>query len=248
MEQKLKGKVALITGSSSGIGKAVAKLFATHGANIIVTSFSKKEEGNQTLKEIKALSNTKHIHINCDLSKRIEVQKTFAKIEKEYGRLDILINNAGIAPSTPFKDIRDNNFDAVFSTNVKSIIWCSQLASKLMKNKGWIVNTGSVRGLDYAGRSINYSASKAAVHSLTKTLALELAPNIFVNAVLPGITDTPLHQNKTPETIKKMVDETLLKRFTSPDEIASAYLFFVIQEYITGSLLVADGGMSLLCR
>lgn len=249
MDGKLSGKIALVTGSSSGIGKAVAILFAKEGADVIITSNKNIQGGENTLKEMQSInSNGKFLHMNCNLGVHQDVKNLFEKIKNEYGKLDILINNAGTSPSWPLLDITEEKFDSVINSNVKSVLFCSQEASKLMKEKGWIVNTSSIRGLDYAGRSIAYASTKAAINSLTKTIALELAPRIYVNAVLPGFVYTPNYDKNPPELNKKFIENCPLKRFITCEEIASSYLFLATQEYLTGTLLVADGGSTILGR
>ncbi len=249
MSEVLKGKVAFVTGASSGIGKSVAILFAKEGADVIITSFKNKTGGDNTLEEMKKINpKGEFLHINADLGNFVEVQKAFAKIKEKFGKLDILINNAGNSPAWKLLDITEEKFDSVISSNVKSVLFCTQEAVKLMKDKGWIVNTSSIRGLDYAGRSIAYASTKAAINSLTKTIALEVAPKIFVNAVLPGFVYTPNYDKNPPELNKKFIDGCPIKRFITSDEIASSYLFLVTQEYLTGTLLVADGGSTILGR
>ncbi len=249
MSEQLKGKVAFVTGASSGIGKAVAILFAKEGADVIITSHKNREGGESTIKEMKKVNKSgRFLHINLDIGKLSDVKNAFAEIKKKYDKLDILINNAGSSPSWKLLDITEEGFDRVVNTNVKSVLWCTQEATKLMGEKGWIVNTSSIRGLDYAGRSIAYAATKAAVNSLTKTIASELAPRIFVNAVLPGFVYTPNYDKFPPELNEKFIAGCPIKRFITTDEIASSYLFLATQEYLTGTLLVADGGSTILGR
>ena len=188
------------------------------------------------------------MHVNCDLGKRNEVEKVFDDIKKKYGRLDILVNNAGF--SSPIKSLKattEESFDEVINSNVKSVIWCSQFAAELMIDMGWIINTSSIRGLEYSGRAISYSLAKAAVNSLTKTMALELAPKIYVNAVLPGsVSQTKIYDNRKPEANATFDNRLPLKKAIKAEEIAESYLFLATQNYLTGTLLLADGGLTLL--
>ena len=243
----MKNKVVFITGSSSGIGKAVAILFAKKGANVIVSSHSNFNDGEKVLEELQKIGGN-HMHINCDLSSQDEVKNAFEKIKTKYGKLDILINNAGFSsPERSLSQITEVGLDKVLGANIKSLIWCSQFAVPLMKNGGQIINTSSIRGLDYAGKALGYSCAKAAVNSLTKTLALELAPNILVNAVLPGsVSDTKIYNNRAPEINDAFAKKLPLKKSISASEIANCYLFLATQNYLTGTLLLADGGMTLL--
>lgn len=249
MGNSLFGKVAFVTGASSGIGRSVAILFAKEGANVIISSHKNKDGGEAVVAEMMNINpKGKFLHINCNLGNLTEVKDAFSQINVMFGQLDILINNAGTSPSYKLLEITEENFDNLINSNVKSVLWCTQEATKLMKGKGWIVNTSSIRGLDYAGRSIAYSATKAAVNSLTKTIANELAPNILVNAVLPGFVYTHNYDKNSPELNERFINGCPLKRFITCDEIANSYLFLATQEYLTGTLLVADAGSTILGR
>ena len=243
----MKNKVVFITGSSSGIGKAIAILFAKKGANIIISSHSNFNDGEKVLKELQKIGGN-HMHINCDLSRQNEVKNAFEKIKAKYGRLDILINNAGFSsPERSLSQITEDGLDKVLGANIKSLIWCSQFAVPLMNKGGQIINTSSIRGLDYAGKALGYSCAKSAVNSLTKTLALELAQNILVNAVLPGsVSDTKIYNSRAVEVNEAFAKKLPLKKSISASEIANCYLFLATQNYLTGTLLLADGGMTLL--
>ena len=182
---KLKGKISLITGSSTGIGKAVARLFAEEGANVIICSNTSNEQGNKVLKEIKE-KGSDAIYIQADLTKETDIKNMFNIIKEKYGKLDILINNAGRTFNIPFKEITEETITRDINTNLTSAILCSKYAVELMNDEGWIINTSSIRGVDYSGRPgiIGYCSAKAGINSFTKTLAMELAPKIYVNAVI----------------------------------------------------------------
>lgn len=250
MEQKLNGKVALVTGSSSGIGKAIALRFAKEGANVVVTSSAKSAEKGEKVAQLAREMGTNSIYIQTDLSNENEIDMMFDKIETDYGKLDILINNAGVQTGGSLENISIKKMEYEMQVNVYALIKCSQRAKDLMKKKGWIINTSSFRGLDYAGRSpiMGYCATKAAINNITRTMALELAPNIIVNAVMPGFVYTENYNNFSDELKKIWLENTAIKRFVSPEEIAEVYLMLATTEIITGTIVAADGGASLLNR
>ena len=183
---KLKGKVALVTGGSTGIGKAVAELYAKEGANVIICSSRTVSEGEKVAQALKNMG-TNSMYIQADLTKEDEVKRLFEKIKEEYGKLDILVNNAGKSTNTKFEDINQENIQLDIETNFTSAVLCSKYAIELMKDEGWIINTSSIRGTDYSGRAglMGYCAGKAALNSFTKNLAMQLAPKIYVNAIAP---------------------------------------------------------------
>ncbi len=246
---KLKGKVALVTGSSTGIGKAVAMLFAKEGANVIICSNTSSEEGNVVLKEIKE-TGSDAIYIQADLTKEIDIKNMFNKIKEKYGKLDILINNAGRTFNTLFKDITEETITRDINTNLTSAILCSKYAVELMNDEGWIVNTSSIRGIDYSGRAgiIGYCSAKAGINSLTKTLAMELAPKIYVNAVAPGFVYTNYMNSVTEEMKQSWLKNIPINKFIEPEEIAEVYLMLATSRIFTGSIVTPDGGYSLLNR
>ena len=168
---KLTGKNVLITGSSSGIGKAIALLFADEGANVILCSNRSTSKGNEVLSEIKAKGSIAEYY-SADLRKEENIKELFAQIEKKYGHLDVLVNNAGRTFNVGFDELTEESLLQDIQTNLTSSILCSKYAVPLMKEEhGWIINTSSIRGIDYSGRPgiIGYCASKAGISSFTKT-------------------------------------------------------------------------------
>jgi len=242
---KLKDKVALITGSSRGIGRATAILFAKEGATVIINYFSDESAAKSVLNEI----NGNGMIIKADISNEEDINKMFKIISEKYGRLDILVNNAGIVKVKPFKELTLEEWNKTYSVNITGMFLCSQKAIELMKGKGSIINISSIRGLFNQGRPpiLDYSTSKAAVISLTKTLAKELAPNIRVNAVGPGMTNTDIVKTIPKESIEQFKKDIYLKRLIEPEEVAKAILFLCSDDAsaITGDLLMVDGGQSL---
>ncbi len=245
---KLKGKVAIITGSAANIGKATAVLFASEGAKVVINTKSNVEAGQAVVDEIKK-SGGEAIFVQADLAQQSEVDKLFSATLEAFGTVDILVNNAGVANGKAFLETTKEDWVRGFEDNFFDMVLCSQAAAKVMKEKGSgvILNTTSIRGIEHTGREgiMPYSAAKAAAISFTKTLAKELAPDIRVNAVAPGFVITP-NYDKTPQEVKdQFIDGTLIKRWIQPQEIAGAFLYLATAEAVTGENLVVDGGFTL---
>lgn len=246
----LKDKNVLVTGSSSGIGKAIAILFAQEGANVILCSNKSVREGEKVLSEIISMGSNASYY-SVDLQKESEIKILFDKIKQRYGTLDVLINNAGRTFNVNFDDVTEESLTQDIKTNLISSILCSKYALELMKNEnGWIVNTSSIRGVDYSGRPgiMGYCAAKTGINSFTKTLAAELAPNIFVNAVAPGFVDTGYIDSMDDDIVSSWLKNIPINRFIQPKEIAKVYLLLATSKIFTGSIIVSDGGYSLLGR
>lgn len=241
-------KTALVTGGSTGIGAAIALQLAEDGFNVLITGRNEK-----TLSE----SAAQHDNIDfiiSDVSNHDDVIKTIAHIEKTYARLDVLVNNAGIATPLPFEEITLEHYDKIFNINVRGLIDITQAALPLLKqSKGNIINNASIVADDpFVGLSV-YSASKAAVITFTKVLAKEFAEyGIRVNAVSPGPITTPLFNKMELSEVEQeemgdsIVSLVPLGRFGNPDEIASTVAFLASEKasYITGAQYKVDGGMA----
>jgi len=244
----VKNKTVLITGSSSGIGAATAKLFAKEGAKVVVNCKSNIKGAEAVVKQIKKAKG-KAIAVQADISKQDDVDRLFSETKKAFGEVDILINNAGTARGKAFLDTTYEDWVNEFDDNLFGTVLCSQKAAKSMlkKKSGKILNTSSIRGLSSTGREgiMPYSASKAAVVNFTKTLAKELGPNIQVNAIAPGFVYTP-NYDKAPDKVKKgFIDGTIIKRWIDVEEIAEAFLFLAKADAVTGQVIVVDGGFTL---
>ena len=239
-------KVALITGASSGIGSATAKLFAQEGWHVIGVARRKmnKPEG------------INH-YIFGDVSKVSDVQRIFDEITNEEGHIDALINNAGIQICKPLVETTIEEWDAIMNTNVRSIFLCVKNAYPLMhEHGGSIVNVSSVHAIATSASIAAYAASKGAILTLTRAMAIELAhENLRVNAVLPGAVDTPmlragfkrghLKVSDPQQQIEELSCRTVIGRIGTPEEIAQAILFLADESrssFITGQMLVVDGG------
>ena len=243
----LNGKVALITGGSRGIGKAIAIKLASYKANIVINYTSNKEHALKVKEEIESYG-VKSIVIKCDVSKSDEVNNMIEEVVKEFGQIDILVNNAGITRDGLLMRMKEEDFDSVIDINLKGVFNCTKSATKYMMKKryGKIINISSVVGLIGNAGQANYCASKAGVIGLTKSSARELASrNINVNAIAPGFIDTDM-----TSVLNENLKETILKnipqnRFGSPEDVANLVLFLAsdMSSYITGQIINVDGGM-----
>jgi len=230
---ELKGKVALITGSSRGIGKTTALRFAEEGAKIIVnyhiSNFEPDAEANAK-KVVEEIRKKGHevMAIKCDVSQENEVKNMVDKIIEKFGRIDILINNAGIVYDVPLFEKTVEQWKETLDTNLIGIFLCSKYVSKKMltQGSGNIINISSTNGINsFSPESADYDASKSGVISLTKNLAEKLAPSIRVNCITPGWVDTEMNKNLSKDFMKKEKEKTFLKRFANSEEISSVALF-----------------------
>ena len=245
---ELYDKVALITGAARGIGRAIALKLYTHGANIVINDIVSENEINQNLQEIKKGTN-EVIGIKADITKLDEVEKMIKEIIKKFGKIDFLVNNAGIIRDSLLIRMKEGDWDAVINVNLKGTFNCSRTVAKYMmrqKTGGKIVNISSVIGLIGNIGQSNYSASKAGIIGLTKSMAKELAlRNINVNAVAPGFIETDMTQ-KLPEKIRNSLQEKIpLRRLGTVEDVAQVVYFLVSEasNYITGQVIKVDGGM-----
>ena len=243
---QLKDKVALVTGSAQGIGKAIALALAQAGANIIVSDIN-FELASRTAEEIQK-TGVKAVSQKMNVADPPDVEAGVKKAVEEMGRIDILVNNAGITKDTLFVRMKKEDWDLVLSINLTGVFnLCKAIAPLMMKQRsGKIINIASIVGeMGNVGQS-NYSASKAGVIGLTKTLARELAPRgITVNAIAPGFIQTAM-TDKIPEDIKKkMLEQVPLGKLGQPEDVAAAALFLAsgAADYVTGQILNVNGGM-----
>jgi 3-oxoacyl-[acyl-carrier protein] reductase len=244
----IKNKVAIITGSSSNIGKATALLFAQAGAKVVINSNINITGGQEVVNTIAKLGG-EAIFVQADVSLEQDVLRLFNRTIDQFGTVDILINNAGVTLGQPFLETTVDIWQQALASNLISAVLCSREAAKIMlkKEQGSIINTVSVRGIEHTGREgiMAYSAAKAGLINFTKTLAKELAPNIFVNAIAPGFVYTHNFAKMPQELVDSFINATLIKRFIQPEEIAESYLFLARSNIITGEVLVVDGGFTL---
>ncbi|MFQ3237066.1 MAG: NAD(P)-dependent dehydrogenase (short-subunit alcohol dehydrogenase family) [Paraglaciecola sp.] len=244
----LSGKVALVTGASRGIGESIARLLAAYGAHVIVSS--RKIEGCETVAASIRENGGKATALSCHVGEMEQIDATFATIKNQFGRLDILVNNAAANPF--FGHILDTDLAAYNKTvdvNIRGYFFMSIAAGKMMKEQGGgvILNTASVNGISPGAMQGIYSITKAAVISMTKAFAKECGPlNIRVNALLPGLTETKFASALTSnEKILKTALKTIpLGRVAQPDEMAGTVLYLVsdASSYTTGTTVTVDGG------
>ena len=248
---RFQDKVALVTGSSTGIGRATAIELAKEGALVIINCKQSTDKAHQVVHQIKEFGG-KAMFIQADISKEDEVKAMVKQIIEKHGKIDILVNNAGITRQSKFLELSPEDFQKTININLIGTFLCLKHVAQemILKHKGKIVNVASIRGLENCARKdmVDYSAAKAGVISLTKSLAKELSPQgIQVNAVAPGITETELIKNLSADAQKAAVDGAIIKRMAEPKEIAKAILFLASEDanYITGEVLVIDGGYNL---
>jgi NAD(P)-dependent dehydrogenase (short-subunit alcohol dehydrogenase family) len=244
---RLQGKVALVTGAASGIGAATAKRFAREGALVVVNDA--KAEGVEAVAAELRAAGAKAVVAVGDVSKKADCERMVGEAVRTFGRLDILINNAGINRDAMAAKMTEEQWDAVLAVNLKGTFLCAQAALPGMRERAWgrVVNTSSIGSLGNIGQA-NYAASKAGVIGLTKTLALEYARHgVTVNAVAPGPVMTAMLAG-VPDPIKeKIIAQVPVGRIAAPDEIASVHVFLASDEaaFITGQVIFVDGGMSV---
>ena len=241
----LKGKIAVITGGTRGIGFATAKKFLGNEAKVVLLG-SKQETVEKAIKELKQMnSNYDVIGFYPNLSSKEEMNEVFKKIKEIYGRIDILINNAGISSKTKIEDYSEEEYDKITNLNIKSVFNCSkQIIPYLKETKGVILNTSSMVSIYGQPSGVMYPTTKFAVNGITKSLARELAPQgIRVNAVAPGIINTDMVAKLPKEMIEPLIKTIPFGRIGEPEDIANAFLFLSsnLSSYITGVVLSVDG-------
>ena len=245
---KLKGKVALITGGDSGIGRAVAVLFAREGADVAITYLPEEESDAKETKAAVESEGRRALIISGDITDSKFCQKAVETTVKNFDKLDILVNNAAYQQGREsLEDISDEQWDHTFKTNIYGYFRMTKAALPHLKKKSVIINTGSITGLEGSKDLLDYSATKGAIHAFTKSLAQNLIEKgIRVNCVAPGPVWTPLNPaDKSPKEVAEFGADTPIKRPAQPEEIAPAYVYFasdVDSSYVTGEVLTLLGG------
>lgn len=242
-------QTALITGAVRGIGRAIALRLAKDGVNVVVNYTSAEKEAEETAREAEKLG-VQALLVQADVSKKEEVEQLFEKAMTLTGRIDILINNAGITRDNLILRMKEEDFDRVIEINLKGSYNCMKKASRIMLKQryGRIVNISSVVGLRGNPGQVNYAASKAGVIGMTKSLAKELASrNITVNALAPGMIETKMSEQMSEAAKKQMLSMIPAGRIGRPEDVANAAAFLAGEEaaYITGQVLCVDGGMAV---
>lgn len=243
----LKDQVALVTGASRGIGRAIAQKLAANGAKVVVNYAGNEQKAQETVDSI-ITAGGEAIKIKADVSKESDVKAMVKQTLDAFGRIDILVNNAGITRDNLIMRMSEEDFDQVIDTNLKGVFLCTKSVIRpMMKQKfGKIINVSSVVGISGNAGQANYVSAKAAVIGLTKTTAKELASrNILVNAIAPGFITTEMTDQLTDEQKKSMLELIPLKSLGKAEDVANAALFLAsdMSSYITGQTLQVDGGM-----
>ncbi|NTV55707.1 MAG: 3-oxoacyl-ACP reductase FabG [Deltaproteobacteria bacterium] len=249
---KLKDKVALVTGSSRGVGKSIALAFAKEGAKVMINYTSNEKAANEVLETIQKMGGQAKV-FKADVAKKAEAQALVQATVDAFGGLDILVNNAGFTRPAMMLKMTEEQWDAVVNIHLKGAWLCAQAAAPHMiaKNSGKIINVTSVAGMVGTVGQINYSAAKGGVISMTKSMARELARNnICANVISLGIVPTDMSEKiTTDEKLKEIyMNRILLKRFGETDELTPAFVFLASDDanYITGQLLAVDGGYGMI--
>jgi len=247
---RLTGKVAIITGGSRGIGKAIALKFAAEGASVVVNYEKSQEKAGVVVEEIRK-NGGKAISVKGDVSSPSDVRNIVKIALTTFGRVDILVNNAGVLIPEDFPETSETTWDTTIDVNLTgAYLCCKEVAPIMLKQKsGKIINISSNSGLYHpsAMRYVEYVTSKAGMNGLTKALALKLGPYITVNAICPGYIKTEMVEHEDQETERRLLEETAAKRFGKPEEVAAAAVFLVSDdaEFITGELLIVAGGRGM---
>jgi len=249
---KLKDKIALVTGSSRGVGRSVALGFAKQGANVVVNYTSNENAANEVVETIQSMGG-KAIAVKADVAQKAEAENLVNSAIDTFGRLDILVNNAGFTRPSMMIKMTEDQWDQVVDIHLKGAFLCAQAAGLHMKEQksGKIINVTSVAGIVGTVGQINYSAAKGGIISMTKSIARELARyNVCANVISLGIVATDMTEKiRSDEKLKEIyMNRILLKRFAEADDIAPAFVFLASDEsnYITGQLLCVDGGYGMI--
>ena len=251
MSDRLAGKVAAITGGSQGIGLAIAQRFAEEGADVAFCYRSNKAGADEVVASIKK-TGRRVAGFQYDVSSVIEGQKFIADTTAQFGKIDVLVNNAGLERRADFWDVTEADFDAVLNVNLKGLFFITQAFVKnrmAAKTGGKIINISSVHEELPFPHFASYCASKGGVKMLTRNLSIELAPlGITINSIAPGAIETPINKNllNDPAKLGALLDNIPLKRLGTPDDVASMAIFLASEEsnYATGTTFFVDGGLT----
>src|SRR5712692_2538214 len=243
-------KVALVTGAATGIGRAAAVALADAGFDVVI-NYSRSAQAAQETSKLAQVSGAKTLLLQCDVSDDPSVRKMLTAVEREFGRLDALVNNAGTTTEVGPKDFEAmtaEEWDRVFAVNVRGMFQVTRAAVPLLKTaRGSVVNTASIVGLRPGPQPLPYAASKAAVVSLTKLLALNLAPDVRVNAVAPGWMEGDwmkrMLETRYDDLMERRAKHTPLRRVATPEDVAEVIVNLIVSNrFVTGEIIVIDGG------
>lgn len=240
-------KIIIVTGASRGIGKEIAKQLATKG-HTIIANYNKSEQEIQELQKELKTNNVKIDIYKADVSKRADAAKLVEHTIEKYGKIDVLINNAGISQIKEFTQITDEDWKNMINTNLNSVFYMTQEACKNMihNKKGCIINISSIWGITGASCEVHYSVSKAGVDALTKSLAKEMGPsNIRINSIAPGIINTEMNAHLSEEDKKNIKEEIPLEKIGQARDIERCVEWLIEDEYTTGQIISINGGWNI---
>jgi NAD(P)-dependent dehydrogenase (short-subunit alcohol dehydrogenase family) len=242
-QSSFEGKEALVTGAAKRIGRSVALRLASEDADVVVSYRNSKDEADNVVAQIEAMGR-RAMAVRADVAKRTDVNALFEAADKEFGRLDILVNNAGMFFSAKFEELTEEQWDEILDANLKSQFLCCQAATPMLRRSGQgrIINFASLGGLLAWPSYTHYCVSKAGVIMLTRCLARALAPEITVNAIAPG---TISFEGDAPELAEGFIHRAPLHRTGTPKDIEDAVVFLAQSAFVTGQVMVVDGGRSI---
>ena len=249
MDQTMEGKIAVVTGASRGIGKAIAVKLASKGATVVINYNGSRERAEEVKNEVESAGG-KAVIIQCNVADFDACKEFIETVIKEQGRIDILVNNAGITKDGLIMKMKEEDFDSVLNVNLKGTFNTIRHSARQMlkQRSGKIINISSVSGILGNVGQANYAASKAGVIGLTKTMARELGSRgITVNAIAPGFVDTEMTEVLSEEIRENACKQIILGRFGKPEDIANTAVFLASDkaDYITGQVISVDGGMNV---
>lgn len=240
----LNGKIVLVTGGAKRVGKAIVRALAARGCKLVVHYHTSQTEAEETVHELLA-AGREAIAVRADITQEGDVDRMLEAVVAQFGRIDVLVNNAAIFFRTPVETLTIEEWERTLEVNLTGTFLCAHKIGLRMQEWGWghIINMADVAGLRPWADYIPYSISKACVITFTQGLAMELAPQVMVNAIVPG---PMLFQEDTPEEVRQReINKTLVKRMGTPEEVAKLVVFVAESDYSTGSLFHIDGGRSL---
>jgi 3-oxoacyl-[acyl-carrier protein] reductase/pteridine reductase len=240
--KSLRGKAALVTGAAKRIGRAIALALAEQGVNVAITYLNSQAEAEQTIRDL-AAHEVEALAVRCDLREPADIENAISSTVDQFGRLDLVVNNAGMFESVALEDISVEQWDTIFATNTRAPFLVARTALPYLRAvQGRIVNIGSLGGLHAWATHGHYCTSKAALHMLSQTMAKAWAPEISVNCVAPGM----IVQGEIEEAYEHFVQKTPMRRNGTAADVAAAVLFFATApSFITGQIMTVDGGLGL---